>query len=83
MTAATFENIAPLPTPGEQCLYHADLIPGRNVTIMTDIALKNPTEEDVEFPPTATAFAGSSIVISSHPLLFLSSYLKQHIINTD
>ena len=26
MTAATLENIAPLSTPGEQCLYHADLI---------------------------------------------------------
>ena len=58
MTAATLENIAPLSTPGEQCLYHADLIPGGNVTIITDIALKNPTEEDVEFPPTATVVIG-------------------------
>jgi hypothetical protein len=58
MTAAELENIAPLSTPGEQCLYHADLIPGGNVTIITDIALKNPTEEDVEFPPTATVVIG-------------------------
>ncbi len=58
MTAATLENIAPLSTPGEQCLYHADLIPGGNVTIITDIALKNPTEEDIEFPPTATVVIG-------------------------
>ena len=58
MTAATLENIAPLSTPGEQCLYHADLIPGGNVTIITDVALKNPTEEDVEFPPTATVVIG-------------------------
>jgi hypothetical protein len=58
MTAATLENIAPLSTPGEQCLYHADLIPSGNVTIITDIALKNPTEEDLEFPPTATVVIG-------------------------
>lgn len=58
MTAATLENIAPLSTPGEQCLYHADLIPGGNVTIITDIALKNPTEEDMEFPPTASVVIG-------------------------
>ena len=58
MTAATLENITPLSTPGEQCLYHADLIPGGNVTIITDVALKNPTEEDIEFPPTATVVIG-------------------------
>ena len=58
MTAATLENITPLSTPGEQCLYHADLIPGGNVTIITDIALQNPTEEDMEFPPTATVVIG-------------------------
>jgi len=58
MTAATLENIDPLSTPGEQCLYHADLIPSGNVTIITDIALKNPTEEDIEFPPTATVVIG-------------------------
>ena len=60
MTAATLENVAPLSTPGEQCLYHADLIPSGNVTIITDIALKNPTEEDIEFPPTATVVIGTN-----------------------
>ena len=34
------------------------MIPGGNVTIITDIALKNPTEEDIEFPPTATVVIG-------------------------
>jgi hypothetical protein len=58
MTVATLENIAPLSTPGEQCLYHADLIPGGNVTIITDIALKNPAEEDMDFPPTASVVIG-------------------------
>ena len=27
MTAATLENVPPLSTPGEQCLYHMDLMP--------------------------------------------------------
>ena len=54
MTVATLENVAPLSTPGEQCLYHADLIPGGNVTIITDIALSNPADEDMEFPPTSS-----------------------------
>ena len=58
MTAATLENVPPLSTPGEQCLYHVDLIPGGNVTKITDIALSNPTEEDLEFPPTATVVIG-------------------------
>lgn len=48
MTTATLENIVPLSTPGEQCLYHADFIPSGNVTIITDVALKKPTEEDIE-----------------------------------
>ena len=34
------------------------MIPGGNVTIITDVALKNPTEEDIEFPPTATVVIG-------------------------
>ena len=58
MTAATLENIPTLSTPGEQCLYHIDLIPNGNVTTLTDIALQNSGEEDIEFPPTATVVIG-------------------------
>ena len=58
MTAATLENIAPLSTPGEQCLYHVDLVPSGNVTVLTDVALKNSGDEDIEFPPTSTAVIG-------------------------
>ena len=50
MTAANLQNIPALSTPGEQCLYHVDLIPSGNVTTITDIALSNPTEDDIEFP---------------------------------
>ncbi len=46
MTAATLENVPPLSTPGEQCLYHMDLMPSGNVTPLTDIALRNNAEEN-------------------------------------
>jgi hypothetical protein len=46
MTAATLENVPPLSMPGEQCLYHMDLMPSGNVTTLTDIALRNNAEEN-------------------------------------
>ena len=58
LTAGTLENLPTLSTPGEQCLYHVDLIPGRNVTTITDIAISNTGEEEIQFPPTATVVIG-------------------------
>ncbi len=58
MTTATLENVPPLSTPGEQCLYHMDLMPSGNVTALTDIALKNTAEENIEFPPTSSVVIG-------------------------
>lgn len=58
MTAATLENLPTLSTPGTQCLYHVDLIPSGNVTTLTDIALSNTSEEDIEFPPSSTVVIG-------------------------
>jgi hypothetical protein len=63
MTAATLENIPALSTPGEQCLYHVDLIPSGNVTTITDIALSNPTEDEIELPPTSSVVIGINEVI--------------------
>ena len=63
MTAATLENIPALSTPGEQCLYHVDLIPRGNVTTITDIALSNPTEDEIEFPPTSSVVIGINEVM--------------------
>ena len=63
MTAATLENIPALSTPGEQCLYHIDLIPNGNVTTITDIALSNPTEDEIEFPSTSSVVIGVNQVI--------------------
>ena len=58
MTAATLENVPPLSSPGEQCLYHMDLMPSGNVTTLTDIALSNTGEENIEFPPTSSVVIG-------------------------
>ena len=46
-----------LSTPGELCLYHVD-IPQENVTTTTDIAIKNPTDNSVDFPETSTVTVG-------------------------
>lgn len=68
MTAATLENIPALSTPGEQCLYHVDLTPRGNVTTITDIALSNPTEDEIEFPPTSSVVIGINEVMKGEQL---------------
>ncbi|MGH9975473.1 MAG: hypothetical protein ACRD8Z_06515, partial [Nitrososphaeraceae archaeon] len=55
LTAAELENVPQLSTPGDLCLYHAD-IPPQNLTV-TDIAVQNPGDSDLELP------AGSTVVI--------------------
>ena len=55
---AELENVANLSKPGDLCLYHVDLMPGGNVSKITDIALMNPTEDDIEFPVTSTVVIG-------------------------
>jgi hypothetical protein len=55
-TAAELENLPELSTPGEMCLYHVDIAPQEEV--ITDVAISNPGEEDLEFPPGSTAVIG-------------------------
>src|ERR687891_1549849 len=57
------ELVPELSTPGELCLYHADLAsePGGNLT--TEIAIQNPGEEDIELPPTSTVVIGVNKVM--------------------
>jgi hypothetical protein len=55
-TAAELENLPELSTPGEMCLYHVDIEPHEEV--ITDVAIANPGEEDLEFPPGSTAVIG-------------------------
>jgi hypothetical protein len=61
LTAADFELVSQLSNPGEMCLYHVDLESmrgGNSSDILTDIALQNPTDEAIEFDPTATVVIG-------------------------
>ena len=55
-TAAELENLPELSTPGEMCIYHVDIAPQEEV--ITDIAIANPGEEDLEFPPGSSAVIG-------------------------
>ncbi|MGA7541877.1 MAG: hypothetical protein WBW34_02335 [Nitrososphaeraceae archaeon] len=56
------ELLQNLSTPGELCLYHADLASeGGNLT--TDIAIQNAGEEDVELPATSTVVIGINKVL--------------------
>lgn len=59
LSPVELENVPPLSTPGELCLYHADIQTGtaENATV-TDIALQNPAEADVELPPGSTVVVG-------------------------
>ena len=54
-TAAELENLPELSTPGEMCLYHVDIAPHEEV--ITDVAIANPSDSDLEFP------AGSTVVV--------------------
>lgn len=65
MTAAELELISELSSPGQLCLYHADLhSPHGNHTgtadsrPITDVAIMNPTSADITFPNTSTIVIG-------------------------
>ena len=60
LAPAEFETIDELSTPGEMCLYHVDVASHPETTngTITDIALQNPTGENIEFPSTATVVIG-------------------------
>lgn len=56
---AEFELIKELSKPGEQCIYHVDLVSNHdNDTIITDVALSNPTDKPVRLPITGSIFVG-------------------------
>lgn len=67
LTAAPLELAPPLSTAGELCLYHVDLPPpaqanataaNATTTMITDIAIQNPGDEDVTLPSTSTVVIG-------------------------
>ena len=57
LAPAELENLAELSTPGEMCLYHVD-IPPNATSVVTDVAIANPGDSDLEFPPGSTAVVG-------------------------
>ncbi|MFB5600380.1 MAG: hypothetical protein ACE5SW_09160 [Nitrososphaeraceae archaeon] len=62
-----------LSVPGEQCLYHANLIPDENLTTITDIVLNNTENQVLEFPPTATVVIGINEIIKESKTQFTNS----------
>jgi hypothetical protein len=56
---AELELVKELSTPGTMCIYHVDVESGTpGVNPITDIALQNPTDNEVKFGPTATVVIG-------------------------
>ena len=64
---APLELVPPLSTAGELCLYHVDLpateqanasSANATATMVTDIAISNPGDEDITLPPTSTVVIG-------------------------
>jgi hypothetical protein len=60
---AQLELVPELSTPGELCLYHADLASQQGGNMTTDIAIQNPGDEDVELPATSTVVIGVNKVL--------------------
>jgi hypothetical protein len=67
LTPAPLELVPPLSTASELCLYHVDLpapeqanatSANATATMVTDIAISNPGDEDVTLPPTSTVVIG-------------------------
>jgi hypothetical protein len=67
---ADFELVRQLSQPGNLCLYHVDLMSspsptnGGNTTILTDIAISNPTSTDISFPATSTVVIGINEIMA-------------------
>jgi len=54
---ATLDLIKELSTPGKQCLYHTDLV-SKEGSIITDVAISNPTNKNVKLGLTDSVFVG-------------------------
>src|SRR6266508_4924527 len=54
---ANLELVKPLSTPGKLCIYHVD-IPSKAGEIITDIAIQNPTTNEIKFQSTSTVVIG-------------------------
>ncbi|MGD1838461.1 MAG: hypothetical protein ACPKPY_10445 [Nitrososphaeraceae archaeon] len=57
LTKSALESVSALSNPGDLCLYHVDLI-STDEQAITDVAISNPGEDDIEFPETSTIVLG-------------------------
>ena len=57
LTPAELEFVKPLSTPGKLCIYHVD-IPSKPGEVITDIAIQNPTTNEIKLLPTTTVVIG-------------------------
>ena len=55
--SSELEFVSELSNAGELCLYHVDLVSDAGNTI-TDIAIKNNSTDDIDFPSTSTVVIG-------------------------
>jgi hypothetical protein len=62
LSPAELELVSELSIPGKTCLYHADLESDEHM--ITDIAIQNPTNKPVRFPPTSTIVIGVNEIAS-------------------
>jgi hypothetical protein len=59
---AELEFVKPLSTPGKLCIYHVD-IPSKPGEVITDIAIQNPTANEMKLQPTTTVVIGVNEIV--------------------
>ena len=59
---AVLEFVKPLSTPGKLCIYHVDILPKAG-EVITDIAIQNPTANEIKFQPTTTVVIGVNEIV--------------------
>ena len=57
LTPAELEFVKPLSTPGKLCIYHVD-VPPKTGEVITDIAIQNPTTNEIKLPATSSVVIG-------------------------
>ncbi len=64
--SAKLDLIQQLSKPGNLCLYHTDVV-SNATSIITDIAISNPTNSTITFPPTSTVVIGVNEIMPGAP----------------
>src|ERR1051325_5233217 len=62
LTPAELEFVKPLSTPGKLCIYHVD-IPSKPGEVITDVAIQNPTANEIKLQPTTTVVIGVNEIV--------------------